>query len=84
MIVFTLRKLIASILRLDFECMGTKVITLGLEQVGGQILGAVAIVEAQSGAESWCGNTPLGTLGHDISPTFLSVVDGLVEEVVEQ
>jgi hypothetical protein len=42
-----------------------EVITLCLQQVGGQVLCAVSIVEAQSGAESGSGNTPKSTLGND-------------------
>ena len=69
---------------LDAEGVGTEVITLGLQQVGGQVLGAVTVVEAERGAESRCGDTPESTLGDCVSPARLSLVDSLVEEVVEQ
>ena len=71
-------------LGLDPEGVGTEVVTLRLQQVGGEVLGAVSVVEAQSGAESRGGDTPEGTLGDSVSPSGLSLVDGLAEEVVEQ
>lgn len=49
--------------RLDAEGVSAEVITLGLEEVGRQVLGAVTVVEAQGCAESGGGNTPEGTLG---------------------
>lgn len=69
---------------LDAEGVGTEVITLGLQQVGGQVLGAVTVVEAERGAEGRCGDTPESTLGNGVSPARLSLVDSLVEEVVEE
>ena len=50
---------------LDAEGVRTEVITLGLQQVGGQVLGAVTVVEAEGGAESGRGDTPESTLGDD-------------------
>lgn len=50
-------------LRLDPEGVRAEVITLCLQQVGGQVPGAVSVVEAESGAECRCGNTPESTLG---------------------
>lgn len=76
--------LLVSIFRLNPEGVGAKVITLCLQQVGGEVLGAVTVVETERGAESWGGNSPNSTLGHNISPAALSVVDSLVEEVIEQ
>jgi len=64
--------------------VGTEVITLGLQQVGRQVLGAVTVVEAERGAESRSRNTPQRTLGNDVSPARLRLVDGLVEEVIEE
>lgn len=69
---------------LDTEGMSTEVVTLRLQQVGGQVLGAVAVVEAQRSGEGRGGNTPEGTLADNMSPAVLGVVDSLVEEVVEQ
>lgn len=71
-------------LRLDAEGVGTEVVTLGLEEVGGEVLGTVTVVEGQSGAEAGSGDTPEGALGDNVSPALLCVVDGLVEEVVEE
>jgi len=69
---------------LDLECVSTKVISLGLEQVGWEILGTVTIEPAQGSGESGCWDTEKSSLGDNISPTRLSLVDGLVEEVAEE
>ena len=76
--------LVVGELGLDLEGVGTEVVTLGLEEVGGEVLGTVTVVEGQSGAEAGSGDTPLGALGDNVSPALLCVVDGLVEEVVEE
>lgn len=76
--------LLVGILGLDEESVGTEVVTLSLEQVGGQILGAVSIKESQCSAERRHRNTSLDRIGDAISPAILSVVDSLVEEVVEE
>ena len=41
-------------LGLHLEGVGTEVITLRLEQVGGEVLGAVSIEPRQRGAEAFC------------------------------
>jgi hypothetical protein len=76
--------LVVGELGLDLEGVGTEVIALGLEEVGGEVLGTVTVVERQGGAEAGSGDTPLGALGDNVSPALLCVVDGLVEEVVEE
>lgn len=76
--------LVAGSLWLDPEGVGTKVVTLSLQQVGGQVLGAVAVEPRQGSRESRCWNTELRSLGNNVAPAGLSLVDGLVEEVVEQ
>lgn len=75
---------LAGILGLDAESVSTEVITLGLEEVGGQVLGAVAVVEAESSGESRSGNTPQSGLADHVTPAVLGVVNGLLEEVVEE
>ena len=82
--VLALRVLLAGELRLDAESVGTEVVTLGLEHVGGEVLGAVTVVEGQSSAEGRGGDTPEGTLGDNVTPAVLGGVDGVVEEVVEE
>lgn len=82
--VFAFWVLFAGKLWLDEEGVGAEVVTLSLEEVGRQVLSAEAVVEGQSGAEGWHGNTPLSTLGDDVTPSWLCLVNGLVEEVVEQ
>lgn len=75
---------LAGVFGLDAEGVGSEVVTLSLEQVGGKVLGAVSIVEAQGRAESGCRNTPEGSLADYVSPALLGVVNGLCEEFVEQ
>jgi len=82
--VLALGVLLAGVLGLDAEGVGTEVVTLGLEHVGGEVLGAVTVVEGQSGAEGRGGDTPEGTLGDNVAPAVLGGVDGVVEEVVEE
>ena len=64
--------------------MGTEVITLSLQQVGWQVFGAISVEEGQRSAESRHGNARLDCICNHISPASLSIVDGLVEEVVEE
>ncbi len=71
-------------LRLDLEGMRTEVITLRLEQVGGQVLGTVTVEPRQSGGEGRGRYAEQRRLGDDIAPAGLRLVDGLVEEVVEE
>ena len=76
--------LVAGVLGLDVESVSTKVITLSLQQVGGQVLGAVTVEPRQGSGESGSRDTKLGRLGNNLSPAGLGLVDSLVEEVVEQ
>lgn len=71
-------------LGLDAEGVGTEVVTLGLQQVGGQILGAVAVVEAEGSGESRQRDTPESRLADHVAPAVLSLVNSLSEEMVEQ
>lgn len=82
--VLTLGVLGVGSLRLDTESVSTEVITLSLEKVGREILGAVSIKPRQGSREGGCRDTEKGSLGNDVSPAGLSLVDGLVEEVVEE
>lgn len=82
--VLSLRVLLAGELGLDLEGVGTEVVTLSLEEVGGEVLGAVAVEPAESGAEGGGWDTEESGLGDDVSPAGLRLVDGLVEEVVEE
>jgi hypothetical protein len=72
------------VLGLNTESVGTEVVTLGLEKVCGKVLGAVSVVEGESGGEGGGGDTKLNTLADGASPSGLSVVDGVLEEVVEE
>lgn len=82
--VSVLLVLLAGILGLDAESVGTEVVTLGLEQVGGEVLGAVAVEPRQGGGEGRGGDTEEGGLADNLAPAGLGLVDGLVEEVVEE
>ena len=57
---------------------------LRLEDVGGHDLAAVAVEERKSGREGGSRDTPEDGLRDDATPTRLRLVDGLVEEVVEE
>jgi len=82
--ILTLLVLRVRKLRLDLEGVGTKVITLRLEQVGGQVLGAVPVEPRESGGECRGRYAEESSLGDDVAPAWLRLVDGLVEEVVEE
>jgi len=71
-------------LGLDLESVSAEVITLSLEEVGREILGAVSVKPGQSGGESWGRYPEECGLGDDVSPAGLRLVDSLVEEVVEE
>jgi len=64
--------------------MRSEEVTLSLQEVRWQGLGPVAVEEGQRSREGRCRNTPEGGLGDDASPAWLSLVDGLVEEVIEE
>lgn len=82
--VLALGEVLVGVFGLDAESVGTKVVTLGLQQVGGKFLGAITVVEAEGSAEGGKRDTPESRLADDVSPATLGVVDGLVEEVVEE
>jgi hypothetical protein len=68
----------------DTECVGTEVITLSLEEVGRHDLTTVAVEEGKRSAKGRGRDTPENGLSDDATPAGLCLVDGLVEEVVEQ
>jgi len=82
--VVTFWVLLASVLWLDSESVSTKVVTLSLQEVSWKVLGSVSVVEAKGCAESRCWDTPESTLADNVSPSWLSMVNGLGEEIVEQ
>lgn len=82
--VLTLLVLLICELWLDQEGVGTEVITLGLEKVGWEVLGTVTIEPVESSGESWSWDTEICSLADDLSPTWLSGVNSLVEEIIEE
>ena len=82
--VLTGRVLCVGVLGLDHECVGAKVVALRLQQVCRQVLGAVAVVEAECGAEGRGRDAPQRALADGVAPARLRLVDGLIEEIVEQ
>src|ERR1041385_2456572 len=64
--------------------MSAKVIALSLQQVRGEPLASIGIVEGQGGAERRHGNAFFRRGGNDVTPRFLSLLDRLLEERVEQ
>lgn len=83
-VILTFRILLAGILGLDSERVGTKVISLRLQKICWEVFGTVSIIPAESSAESGRRYTPQRALANNVSPAVLSLVDGFVEEVVEQ
>ena len=71
-------------LGLDLEGVGTEVVALRLEQVGRQVLGAVAVEPGERGGEGRGRYAEECGLGDDVAPARLRLVDCLVEEVVEE
>lgn len=82
--VLVLREVLVGVLGLDAEGVGTEVVTLGLQQVGREVLGTVTVVEAEGSAEGRQRDTQDSSLADDVSPALLSVVDSVGEEAVEQ
>ena len=64
--------------------MCAEVVTLGLDEVGGDDLAAVAVEEREGGGECGRGDTPEDGLRDDATPAGLRLVDGLVEEAVKE
>jgi hypothetical protein len=62
--------------RLDTEGVGTEVITLSLEDIGGNDLAPVTVQEGKSCREGRGGDTPENGLSDDTPPARLSLVDG--------
>ncbi len=79
-----LRVLLRSKLRLDLKGVSTKVITLSLEKVGWKVLSTVTIEPRERSGETWGWETHLGSLSNDVSPSRLSLVDRVLEEVGEE
>lgn len=72
------------VFRLDLEGVGSEVVSLGLKQVGGQILSTITVEPAESSTESRGRYSEKRCLGDDVSPTGLSLVNSFVEEVIKK
>jgi len=83
-VISSLLVLVVSEFRKNLEGVGTEVITLSLEKGSRETFGSVTVEEGEGGGESGSGDTPESTLSDDSAPSRLSLVDGLVEEVVEE
>jgi hypothetical protein len=68
----------------DSESVGTKVVSLSLDQGSGQLIGSVTVEEGQGGGEGRDGDTPQGGLSDNSPPSGLGLLDGVLEEVIEQ
>lgn len=82
--ILALGEVLVGELGLDAEGVGTEVVTLSLQQVGGQVLGAVAVVEAEGSSEGGQRNTPQSRLADDVTPARLGLVNSVGEELVEE
>ena len=74
--VFTGLKLGVLLSGEDTEGMGTEVVSLSLEDVGGNDLAPVTVQEGKSCRECRSWNTPENGLSDDTPPTGLSLVNG--------
>lgn len=63
--------------------VSTEEVALGLQQVGRQTLGAVAVVVAQGGGEGRSGDAVQGGEGHHFAPVLLGLAEHALEEGVE-
>ena len=79
--VLALLVLLVGALWLDSEGVCAEVVTLGLQQVGGEVLRAVSVVEAESGAESGCGDTPESALGNDTDNELATIANTCVSKL---
>jgi len=59
-------------------------VALCLNQVRGQTLGAITVVERERGAKRGRGNAELHGGGHRQAPRVLTVSDSLVKEIIEK
>ena len=84
MVILAIRILLASLLRLDPECVSTEVISLRLQKICWEILRSIPIVPAESSTKGGCWDTPQRALADNVSPAVLCLVDGFIEKVVEK
>jgi hypothetical protein len=78
------RELLSGSLRKASVSVSTEVITLSLEEGSRELSSPVAIEEGESSGESRCRDSRDGSLSHNSSPAWLSLVDSLVEEIIEE
>ena len=67
-----------------FVGVRAEIIPLRLEQIGGYLLGAVAVEKRQRRAKSGHGDAAFSSHGDDIAPALLAVANSAFEEGVEQ
>ena len=84
MVVLVERESVTGTFWLDTESVSTKVVSLGLQEVCWEVLCPIAVIEAECCAECRCWDSPEGALANNVSPSWLSLVDGFVEEVIEK
>jgi len=66
-----------------FVSVSSKVVTLRLEEVGGEHAAPVTVVEGESGGEAGRGHTYQHCLRHNATPGSLRFVDGVSEKFVD-
>ena len=71
-------------LGLNLEGVGSKVVTLGLKKVGREVFSAITIKPRQSSTEARSRDTENSSFRNNISPSGLRLVNGFIEEVVEE
>ena len=64
--------------------VGSEVVTLGLEHVGRQPLGPIAVIVLEGGSHRRCGDSVGDSLADDVPPSLLSLRELALEIRVEQ
>ena len=69
---------------INYFCINKKKSERDLNQISGEALAAVGVVERESGGESRDGNAVFGRCGNDVTPRFLTIAHGLAEKVIHK
>ena len=82
--ILALGMLVGCTFGLDPERVRAEVVALCLQEVGGEGLGADAVVEAERRAEGRGWDPPQGALGDNVSPARLRLGERVVEKSIEE
>jgi hypothetical protein len=82
--ILTLRQLVRFELRQNFESVSSEIISLSLQQSSRKTFRTISVKPTQSSTECRRWNSQSCAFSNDITPRRLSLVDCLVEEIIEQ